>query len=104
MVDRYVITTGGCYNHNFGEYVLYTDYATLEQRLTEQAEAYSKLAAQLHRDVADWHKTADLRSAEIVRLREALVEINNIQFDLPAKIYIYDKMKAIASKVLGGGK
>jgi hypothetical protein len=100
MVDRYVITTGGCYNHNFGEYVLYTDYATLEQRLTEQAEAYSKLAAQLHRDVADWHKTADLRSAEIVRLREVLQEI--IDMPILYEDAVTDSLRDIARQALGG--
>ena len=37
------------------------------------------------------------------RLRKALKEIDSIQFDLPAKTQIYDKMKAIAKQALGGG-
>lgn len=41
---------------------------------------------------------------KLARLVEALEEINSIEFDLPAKIYIYDKMKAIASKAIAAAK
>jgi hypothetical protein len=47
----------------------------LQARIEEQADEYGKLIQSLHADVADWHKTADLRSAEIVRLREVLTKV-----------------------------
>jgi len=82
----------------------------LQARLKENAESYSGLVAQLHRDVAErdgeiellkhWHQTADLRAAEIVRLWEALKAVADIGFTGEDAVDAID----IAKKALGGGE
>jgi len=67
----------------------------LTVRLKEQADAYSELIAQLHRDVAE-------RDGEIKRLREALREI--IDMPILYEDVVTDSLRDIASKALGGGE
>jgi seryl-tRNA synthetase len=133
MVELYEFMIARCSPENLDEaYVKYTDYATLEissrkleQRVKElEAERDSAimelsevgrkwgesvakeeaLRAEIKAKVAE--RVAEFRAeveGEVARMREALNEIDNIQFDLPAKTKIYDKMKAIAKRALGGG-
>jgi chromosome segregation ATPase len=68
-----------------------------------RAEIKSRVAERVAKFRAEVEGEMDALKAENERLREALKEIDNIQFDLPAKTQIYDKMKAIAKRALGGG-
>ena len=82
----------------------------LQARLTEQADEFAKLIQSLKLDVAErdgeieglkhWHQTADLRAAEIVRLREVLKAVADIGFTGEDAVDARD----IAKKALGGGE
>ena len=89
--------------------VLKVKLAKAQARLTENADEYGRQIQSLHLDVAardgeierlkHWHNTADLRSAEIVRLRDVLKAVADIGFTGEDAV----DAKAIASKALGGG-
>jgi response regulator RpfG family c-di-GMP phosphodiesterase len=110
MVDRYAFMVARCVPdsedyENQSAYVKYDDYAALEQRLKEQADAYSELIAQLHRDVAARDGRFDAYRAEVRALVEAaaeLVGVDQSHIESTQFCVIYERAAKVRAALAAG--